>query len=138
MAIRVGGIATRKLRDVVSTSGSGIDTGDFTERRSNTDDDYGDGNPAPKDIDGSATDQGVVEGRRETVWDRGEDEGHEGDLEGRSVSGELRLVAQVLEQLVGRVGAVGARVALELLVDIAARVLFKVGGRHGYGWQAWC
>lgn len=131
-------MATGKLRDVVSTSGSGIDTGDFTERRSNTDDDYGDGNPAPEDVDGSAADQGVVEGRRETVGDRGEDEGHEGDLEGRSVSGELRLVAQVLEQLVGRVGAVGAWVALELLIDIAARVLFKVGGRHGDGWHAWC
>lgn len=86
---------------VVYTSSSGINTGDFTKRGGDTENDARDENPSPNDIHWTTTDQGVVEGSSETVGDRGEDEGHEGDLEGRSVSAELRLVTQALEKLIG-------------------------------------
>jgi hypothetical protein len=85
------------------TSSSRIDTGDFTERASNTDNDEGDGEPAPDDVDGTASDQRVNQGGSETVGDGSEDEGHEGDLEGRAVTRQLSLVAQVLEELVSAI-----------------------------------
>ena len=85
---------------VVNTSSGRIDTGDFTERASNTDNDEGDGEPAPDDVDGTASNQRVNQGGSETVGDGSEDEGHEGDLEGRAVTRQLSLVAEVLEELI--------------------------------------
>jgi hypothetical protein len=92
---------------VVDTAGGGIDTGDFTQGGGDADDDEGDSDPSPDDVDGTAADQRVVERGCETVGDGGEDKGHEGDLEGRAVAAQLGLVAEVLEQLVGRLLVAG-------------------------------
>lgn len=42
------------------TSGSRIDTGDFTERHGDADDNERHENPAPDDVDGTASHQRVV------------------------------------------------------------------------------
>lgn len=89
-----------KWEESVFTSSGRIDTGDFTERASNTDNDEGDGEPAPDDVDGTASNQRINQGRSETVGNGCEDEGHEGDLEGRAVTRQLSLVAEVLEELI--------------------------------------
>lgn len=91
-------------RLVVDTTGSRVDTGDLTERGGDTKNDQRDDNPAPDDDNGSTTLEGVVEGRGETVGDRGEDERHEGDMEGRARAHKLGLVAHLVEEVVGRVG----------------------------------
>lgn len=129
-------------RNTVSTSGSRIDAGDFTQGRGNTDDDERHGNPTPDDVDGTATDEGVHQGSRKTVGDRGQDEGHEGDLESRAVARQLRLVTQVLEELVGAcsVAERGLRTSAHLLrfgihgsVAAAGRVALADGRRHDGG-----
>lgn len=89
-----------KWEESVFTSSGRIDTGDFTERASNTDNDEGDGEPSPDDVDGTASNQRKKKGRSETIGDGCEDEGHEGDLEGRAVTRQLSLVAEVLEELI--------------------------------------
>lgn len=83
------------------TSSSRIDTCDFTEGRSDADDADTDSQPSPDDGDRPAADQRVVQSGGQTVRDGGEDEGHEGDLEGRSVAAQLGLVAQVGQGIVG-------------------------------------
>ena len=83
------------------TSSCRIDTGDFTKRRSYTDDNERDGDPTPNNVDGTTADKRIGQGGSETVGNGSEDEGHEGDLEGRAVSRQLSLVAQVLEELIG-------------------------------------
>lgn len=65
-----------------STSGSRIDTGDFTERRGDTDNDSRHKDPTPDNVNRATSNERVVECSSETVGDRGKDEGHEGDLEG--------------------------------------------------------
>jgi len=125
------------------TSGSGIDTRDFTKRGSDTDDDEGDEDPAPDDVDGAAADERVDERGGEAVGDRGEHKGHEGDLERGAVARQLRLVSEVLEQLVGRLGLADRqtrRRVLELGIHVAGAggVVLEVGARHGFraGWLA--
>lgn len=82
------------------TSGSGIDTRDFTKRRSDTDSDEGDCDPAPNDVHGAAPDEREDERSGQAVGDRGEHEGHEGDLERRAVSQQLGSVPKVFEELI--------------------------------------
>jgi hypothetical protein len=88
---------------VVDASSCRIDTGDFTKRRSNTDNNERDGEPSPDNVDGAAANQRVSQGCSETVGNGSEDEGHEGDLKSRTVSRQLSLVAKVLEELIGSV-----------------------------------
>jgi hypothetical protein len=88
---------------VVDASSCRIDTGDFTKRSSDTDNNERDGEPSPDNVDGTAANQRVSQGCSETVGNRSEDEGHEGDLESRTVSRQLSLVAKVLEELIGSV-----------------------------------
>lgn len=86
-----------------STSGSGIDARDFTKGYGNTDNDGRDQEPAPDDVDGPASDEGVVERSGEAIGDGGQDKGHEGHLQRRAVARQLRLVAEIFEELVSRV-----------------------------------
>jgi len=121
---------------VVDTSSSRIDAGDFTKRRSYTNNDERDSEPSPNNVDGTAANQRISQGCSETVGNGSEDEGHEGHLESRAVSRQLSLVAQVLEELIGSVCVAGARglgVSSRLLLDDrihgtcagAARVVFR-------------
>lgn len=52
---------------VVDTSGGRVDTGDFTQRRGDADNNGRDSNPAPDDVDGTAAGYGVDKGGCETV-----------------------------------------------------------------------
>lgn len=118
------------------TSGRGIDARDFTERGSDADNDEGDEDPAPDDVDGAAADERVVERGGEAIGNGGEDKGHEGDLEGGAVARQLGLVAEVLEQLVGRLDVAGrqaARGLFELGVHVAGArgVVLDVARGHG-------
>lgn len=124
------------IEGIGSTSSSGIDTRDLTERRSDTDDDDGHGDPSPDNVDGTAANQRVYERRGQAVGDRGQHEGHEGDLGGRPVTLQLGLVAQVLEQVVGLVLGVGdtARAAGLVVHDASGVLLGEVCGRHGGQW----
>ena len=97
------------------TSGCGIDTRDFAKRRSDADSDEGNCDPAPDDVHGTATDKRENERRGQAVWDRGEHRGHEGDLERRSVAQQLRLVPEILEELVGCFGLPHRKPGREML-----------------------
>lgn len=110
------------------TSCSRVNTGNFTKRSSNADDNQRDENPAPDDIAGATADERVEEGGGETVGNGGEDKGHEGDLGGRAVARQLGLVAQGLEEVVGIVldGEAGGVVLVPVLV-----VLVHLGGAVG-------
>lgn len=125
--------AIRRWRDheglVVDASTCGVDAGDLAQRGSDTHDDQGDGEPAPDDVGGPSADDGVVEGRGQTVGDGGEDKGHEGDLQGGPRAHQLGLVAHGGEQLVGIVAA--AIVARVLVVEAQLGVLLSGGaGDH--------
>lgn len=114
-----GGTEQAQNKESVSTSGSRINTGDFTERRSDTDDDQRHAEPTPNDVDGATASKGVKHRGSQTVGNGRENEGHEGDLESRAVALELGLVAQRLEHVVGSaiVGAGGT--GSEAVLDIA-------------------
>lgn len=53
---RQSGMQSRTRGFIICTSGSGIDTGDFTQRRSDADDDHRHGDPSPDDVDGTSAD----------------------------------------------------------------------------------
>ena len=91
--------STRKL-----TSSSRINTRNLAQRRRNADNKQRHGDPTPDNVDGPATNERIRKRRGETVGDRREHKGHEGDLQRRPVPRELGLVAKVLECLVGLVG----------------------------------
>lgn len=125
----------------MSTSGRGIDTRDFTKGRGDTDDDCRDQEPAPDDVDGPAPDEGVVEGGGETVGNGGQDKGHEGHLQRGAGARQLRLVAEVLEELVGSV-ILARREPMGRLRELgvsagaaggAERAVVEVGDTHGGG-----
>jgi len=98
---RQGEAVQNKAGQWSCTSSSGIDTGDFTERRSDADNDERDGDPSPDNIDGTTANNWETKTSSETVGNRREDEGHEGDLESRTITRQLGLVAQVLEEIIG-------------------------------------
>lgn len=126
--------ANKKGEEVVaSTSGSRIDARDFTQRRSNTDDDEGDGEPSPDDVDRTTSDERVVESRSQTVGNRSQHKGHEGDLKGGTVARKLRLVSEGLEEGISRLGfGRASNLALDFGIHVAivARVVFVDAMRH--------
>lgn len=117
-AAEVGGDAAdrggRELEGlVVDAAGGRVDGRDLAQRGGHAEDDETDEHPAPDDDDGTSALKRVVERRGQAVGDRGQHEGHEGDVPGRAGAHQLGLVAEGFEQLVGRVvvgiGLAGAR-----------------------------
>lgn len=117
-AAEVGGDAAdrggRELEGlVVDAAGGRVDGRDLAQRGGHAEDDETDEHPAPDDDDGTSALQRVVERRGQAVGDRGQNEGHEGDVPGRAGAHQFGLVAEGFEQLVGRVvvgiGLAGAR-----------------------------
>lgn len=79
-----------------------IDAGDFAQRHGHAEDDGGYSNPTPDDVGRTTTDQGVVHCRAKTIRDSSKDEGHEGDLQSRSISCHFGGISEGFEKLVGR------------------------------------
>lgn len=105
---------------IVNAAAGGIDTGNLTERGSYAKNDERDTEPAPDDADGTGAGNGVVKCCRQTVGDRGQDEGHEGDLESGARSHQLSLVAHSLQEIVGIIGTVFARGVLLAQAQLAS------------------
>lgn len=94
---------------VVDTSGGGIHACDFSQRSGDTENDQGDNDPAPNDNGRAAALERIVERRSETVGDRGEHKGHEGDMPSGTSAHQLGLVAHGLEEPIGIVRVVAGR-----------------------------
>lgn len=86
---------------VVDTTSSWVDGSDLTKRGRNGDHDGTNGHPTPDDVGGTTAVERVDKSSSQTVWNRGEHTGHEGDLPCRTRASELGLVTQLSKMILG-------------------------------------